>query len=168
MLFGRHKWPPLIEIGLTDLPKSGGAMAPLTSPGTTTLWSKAKVWTIRVLHQHIFGFFRPTNPPLCWYNTGIVPYLKLYGKHIHAFYCHHLQRLCHKPNSNVLDQKLTDGIKLKIWGICSLLAKHNGLCPTLNKSRIPIFLAKTLKRLCTLIDFWLRCFIIMPSKIAFL
>ena len=29
--------PPLIEIGLTDLPKSGGAMAPLAPPGTTPL-----------------------------------------------------------------------------------------------------------------------------------
>ena len=26
VLFGRHNLPPLVEIGLTDLPKSGGAM----------------------------------------------------------------------------------------------------------------------------------------------
>ena len=31
VLFGRHNLPPLVEIGLTDLPKSGGPMAP---PGT--------------------------------------------------------------------------------------------------------------------------------------
>ena len=28
VLFGGHSLPPLVEIGLTDLPKSGGAMAP--------------------------------------------------------------------------------------------------------------------------------------------
>ena len=32
VLFGGHNLPPLVEIGLTDLPKSGGAMAP---PGGT-------------------------------------------------------------------------------------------------------------------------------------
>ena len=31
VLFGGHNLPPLVEIGLTALPKSGGAMAP---PGT--------------------------------------------------------------------------------------------------------------------------------------
>ena len=29
--------PPLVVIGLTDLPKSGGAMAPPAPPGTTGL-----------------------------------------------------------------------------------------------------------------------------------
>ena len=28
VLFGGHNLSPLVEIGLTDLPKSGGAMAP--------------------------------------------------------------------------------------------------------------------------------------------
>ena len=28
VLFGGHNMPPLVEIGLTDLPKSGCAMAP--------------------------------------------------------------------------------------------------------------------------------------------
>ena len=37
VLFGGHNLPPLAEIGLTDLPKSGGAMAPPTPPGTTGL-----------------------------------------------------------------------------------------------------------------------------------
>ena len=37
VLFGGHNLPPLIEIGLTDLPKSGGALAPLAPPGTTPL-----------------------------------------------------------------------------------------------------------------------------------
>ena len=34
VLLGGHNLPPLVEIGLTDLPKFGGAMAP---PGTTGL-----------------------------------------------------------------------------------------------------------------------------------
>ena len=37
VLFGGHNLPPLVEIGLTDLLKSGGAMAP---PGTTGLGLK--------------------------------------------------------------------------------------------------------------------------------
>jgi hypothetical protein len=32
-----YNLPPLVEIGLTDLPKFGGAMAPPASPGTTGL-----------------------------------------------------------------------------------------------------------------------------------
>ena len=32
VLFGGHNLPPLVEIGLTDLPKIGGAMAPPASP----------------------------------------------------------------------------------------------------------------------------------------
>ena len=38
VLFGGHNLPPLVEIGLTDLPKSGGAMAPPAPPGTTPLY----------------------------------------------------------------------------------------------------------------------------------
>ena len=34
---GGDNVPPLVEIGLTDLPKSGGAMAPPAPPGTTGL-----------------------------------------------------------------------------------------------------------------------------------
>ena len=37
VLFGGHNLPPLIKIGLTDLPKFGGAMAPPAHPGTTGL-----------------------------------------------------------------------------------------------------------------------------------
>ena len=37
VLFGGHNLPPLVEIGLTDLPKFGGAMAPPAPPGTTGL-----------------------------------------------------------------------------------------------------------------------------------
>ena len=33
VLFGGHNLPLLVEIGLTDLPKSGGAMAPQAPPG---------------------------------------------------------------------------------------------------------------------------------------
>ena len=39
VLFGRHNLPPLVEIGLTDQPKSGGAMAP-TAP--TNLVNESK------------------------------------------------------------------------------------------------------------------------------
>jgi hypothetical protein len=38
VLFSGHKLPPLVEIGLTDLPKFGGAMAPPAPPGTTGLY----------------------------------------------------------------------------------------------------------------------------------
>ena len=37
VLFGGHNLPPLVVIGLTDLPKSEGAMAPTAPPGTTGL-----------------------------------------------------------------------------------------------------------------------------------
>ena len=37
VLFGGHNLPPLVEIGLTDLPKSGGPIALPASPGTTPL-----------------------------------------------------------------------------------------------------------------------------------
>ena len=37
VLFARHNLPPLVEIGLTDLPKYEGAMAPPAPPGTTGL-----------------------------------------------------------------------------------------------------------------------------------
>ena len=40
VLFGGHNLPTLIEIGLTDLLKSGDAMAP---PGTTPLISTQRV-----------------------------------------------------------------------------------------------------------------------------
>ena len=33
VLFGGHNMPPLVEIGLSDLSKSGRAMAPLAPPG---------------------------------------------------------------------------------------------------------------------------------------
>ena len=35
LLFGGHILPPQVEIGLTDLPKSGGTMAPPAPPETT-------------------------------------------------------------------------------------------------------------------------------------
>ena len=37
VLFGGHNMHPLVKIGLTDLPKSGGTMAPPVPPGTITL-----------------------------------------------------------------------------------------------------------------------------------
>ena len=42
VLFGGHNLPPLVEIGLTDLAKSGGAMAPPVPPGTTGLGQSLK------------------------------------------------------------------------------------------------------------------------------
>ena len=39
VLFGGDNLPPLVEIGLSDLPKSGGAMAPPPPSGTTGLLS---------------------------------------------------------------------------------------------------------------------------------
>ena len=35
VLFGGHNLPPLVEIGVTALPKSWGATTPPASPGTT-------------------------------------------------------------------------------------------------------------------------------------
>ena len=43
VLFGGHNLPHLVEIGLTDLPKSWGALAP---PGTTGLIVEALVCCI--------------------------------------------------------------------------------------------------------------------------
>ena len=43
VLFGE---PPLVEIGLTDLPKSGGTMAPTAPPGTTPLISTETISSI--------------------------------------------------------------------------------------------------------------------------
>ena len=37
VLFGGYNLPHLVEIELTDLPESGGAMAPPAPPGTTPL-----------------------------------------------------------------------------------------------------------------------------------
>ena len=47
VLFGGHKLPPLVEIGLTDLPKSGGAMAPPAPPGTTGLVITWRWWCVK-------------------------------------------------------------------------------------------------------------------------
>ena len=43
VVFGGHNLPPLVEIGLTDLPKTGGAMAPPAPPGTTGLLMRTYV-----------------------------------------------------------------------------------------------------------------------------
>jgi hypothetical protein len=37
VLLGGHNMHPSVEIGLNDLPKSGGTMAPPVPPGTITL-----------------------------------------------------------------------------------------------------------------------------------
>ena len=38
ILYGGHNLPPIVEIGLTDLPKFGGTMASPAPPGTTGLY----------------------------------------------------------------------------------------------------------------------------------
>ena len=38
VLFGGHNLHPFVDIGLTDLPKYGGAMVPSAPPGTTGLF----------------------------------------------------------------------------------------------------------------------------------
>ena len=48
VLFDGHNLPPLVEIGLTDLPKSGGTMAPPALPGTTGLPRTYEVHTYYV------------------------------------------------------------------------------------------------------------------------
>ena len=50
VLFGGHKLPPLFEIGLTDLPKSGGAMALSATPGAIPL----SIFLLLVLFLSIF------------------------------------------------------------------------------------------------------------------
>ena len=40
VFFGGHNLLPLVEVGLTDLLKSGGAMASPAPPGTTDLCSR--------------------------------------------------------------------------------------------------------------------------------
>jgi hypothetical protein len=52
--FGGHNLPPLpVEIGLTDLPKSGCAMASSAPPGTTPLPIHT---TLNVLQNSIIYF----------------------------------------------------------------------------------------------------------------
>ena len=43
VLFGGHNLSPLVEVGLTDLPKSGGAMVAPEPPGITGLLITLKV-----------------------------------------------------------------------------------------------------------------------------
>ena len=62
VLFGGHYLPPLVEIGLTDQPKSGGAMAPRHPSGTAGLCSfvsSSKDNEVKLLlEEHYFlGFY---------------------------------------------------------------------------------------------------------------
>ena len=53
VLLGGHNLPFLVEMGLTDLPKSGGAMAPPAPQGTTGL----RLWRRRIFpkqDRHVF------------------------------------------------------------------------------------------------------------------
>ena len=64
VLFGGRNLPPLVEIGLTDLPKSGGAMAPPAPPGTTGLHSVPTLYknanslefVLNTLERNLFTF----------------------------------------------------------------------------------------------------------------
>ena len=49
VLFGGHNLSPLVEIQLTDLQKSGGAMKPPVPPGTTGLLKKLDFLFIWIL-----------------------------------------------------------------------------------------------------------------------
>ena len=49
VLFGGHNLPRLVEIGLTDLSKYWGAMAPLALPGTTGLSTNGRLLPCKVL-----------------------------------------------------------------------------------------------------------------------
>ena len=53
VLFGGHNLPPLIEIGLTDLPKSGSTMALLVPPGTTPLTLDKRIQNRILGHEDI-------------------------------------------------------------------------------------------------------------------
>ena len=50
VLFGGHNLPPLVEIRLTSLPNSGGAMEPPAPPGTTPLY-----WTHKRTRHYSFS-----------------------------------------------------------------------------------------------------------------
>ena len=51
--FAGHNRPPLIEIGLNDLPKSGNPMAPLIPLGTTPLTTPSKSKCVALIHTEI-------------------------------------------------------------------------------------------------------------------
>ena len=57
VLFCRHNLPHLVEIGLTDLPKSGGAMAPQVPPGTTPLLKLLNI--MKSVNRLIWGKILP-------------------------------------------------------------------------------------------------------------
>ena len=58
VLFGGHNLPPQVEIGLTDLPKSGGTMAPPAPPGTTPLYTSPS--------QPLHVYWNSTKLTLTW------------------------------------------------------------------------------------------------------
>ena len=47
IVLGGDNVPPLVEIGLTDLPKSGGARAPPAPPLATGLCTKVHMYILR-------------------------------------------------------------------------------------------------------------------------
>ena len=54
VLIGGHNLPPMGEIGLTDLPKSGGTMAPLRSRIAQNV--KKPPLTVNSIDFEFFGF----------------------------------------------------------------------------------------------------------------
>ena len=59
VLFGGHNLPHLVEIGLTDLPKSGGTMALPAPPGTTPLTLDKRIQDRIPGHEDIRSLERP-------------------------------------------------------------------------------------------------------------
>ena len=52
VVLGGDNVPPLVKIGLTDPPKTGGAYAPPASPLETCLGSRHYVFTIKYEHSN--------------------------------------------------------------------------------------------------------------------
>ena len=55
VLYGRHNLPPLVEIGLIDLPKSGGVMSSPSPSGTTGL-EVSETYAFNVFFQEFSEF----------------------------------------------------------------------------------------------------------------
>ena len=84
MMWG-HNLPPLVEIGLTDVPKSGGSMAPPATPGTTgPVMVRFRIryvidsclWPSTHQNCDILEFSRESIMILCFKNYNMVKMVK--------------------------------------------------------------------------------------------
>ena len=66
VLFGEHNLPTLVEIGLTDLPKFGAAMAPSAPPGTTGLHTYLLLLSLLYRPLHMYDFFSIKSMAKSW------------------------------------------------------------------------------------------------------